>query len=76
MPDHWGFCDEWNGGRFRAFLTDKSEEFLSHVAQCGRCVEAQKRYDDFQKEMSKCADGTCGHGHAGDPPGDFGGNDF
>ena len=31
---------------------------------------------DAMKNSGKCADGSCGHGHAGDPPGSIGGSDF
>ena len=76
MSDYWGFCSEWKGGLLRAFFVNKSKEFSQHILKCERCKEAQKRYNDFQVELSKCANGDCGHGHAGDPPGSFGGSDF
>lgn len=76
MSDIWGFCDEWEGGRFLAFMKRKGEEFSRHLAQCEICVKAQKKFDDSQAEISKCFEGTCDHGHTGDPPGSAGGSDF
>lgn len=77
MSDHWGFCDEWRGGAFVAsFNKKKFEKFLRHLSECDGCARAHKKFSHFMDELGKCADGTCSHGHAGDPPGSYGGSDF
>ncbi len=69
--DSVDYCPKWEN-----VCIVRTKKFLKHLAGCQRCQRAEKKEKEFWKEMSKCASGTCGHGHAGDPPGSVGGSDF
>ena len=71
-PD--GFCQNWHP--MRALFAGRYKEYEQHLMQCEKCKAADKKWREAWGELSKCANGTCGHGHTGDPPGSVGGSDF